>query len=168
VPERVHASTLRRRGSASHSRMPLPTASRPAAGGPAEPLPWTWVEERLTGTWNFWLATFSPEHGPHTRPVWCLWCDAGLLFTCSPTSRKARDFLAEPRVSVHAELEREVVVVDGAVEDARPSDVEVGAYEAKYGWRPPEGQRWFVVRPRCAYASIEASYPAQATRFDFA
>jgi pyridoxine/pyridoxamine 5'-phosphate oxidase len=148
--------------------MPEPTASRPAVPGHAETLPWAWAEERLTGAWNFWLATATPQRGPHMRPIWALWCDDGLLFTTSPTSRKARDFLADRRVSVHAELEREVVVVDGTVEEASPKATDIDAYEAKYGWRPPESQRWFVVRPRRAYAAIEASYPARATSFDFA
>lgn len=147
--------------------MPEPIASRAAVRGHVETLPWTWVEERLTAAWNFWLCTSSPERGPHTRPIWALWCDAGLVFTSSPTSRKARDFVADPRVSVHAELEREVVVVDGVVAEARPSTAEIDAYVAKYGWRPPDGQRWFVVRPLRSYAAIEASYPAQATSFDF-
>lgn len=130
-------------------------------------LPWSWVEERLGGAWNFWLATASPEHGPYTRPVWGLWCDAGLLFTSSATSRKARDFLADPRVSVHAELEREVVVLDGDVVEVSPADAELAAYAAKYGWTPPPVQRWFAVRPRSAYAAIEASFPEQATDFEF-
>jgi pyridoxine/pyridoxamine 5'-phosphate oxidase len=147
--------------------MPEPIASRPAVRGHLDLLSWTWVEERLTGAWNFWLCTSSPEYGPHARPVWGLWCDVGLLFTTSPTSRKARDFTADPRVSVHAELEREVVVVDGVVVESLPSTAEVDGYVAKYGWRPPEGQRWFAVQPLRAYASIEASHPAQATSFDF-
>ena len=128
--------------------MPEPIASRPAFAGHEETLPWAWAERRLAGAWNYWLATATAERGPHVRPIWALWCDAGLLFTTSPTSRKARDFLAEPRVSVHAELEREVLVVDGTVTEASPTEAETGAYAEKYGWRPPASQRWFLVRPR--------------------
>jgi len=147
--------------------MPEPTASRPAFRSHHETLPWAWAEQKLADAHNFWLATATPEHGPHTRPVWGHWGDAGLLFTTSPTSRKARDFNVDPRVSVHAELEREVVVIEGTVEEVPQSDADIDGYAAKYGWRPPEGQRWFVVRPRRAYAAIEATYPAQATNFDF-
>lgn len=147
--------------------MPEPSSSQPAFGGHSETLPWAWAEERLTDAWNYWLATATRERGPHVRPIWGLWCDAGLLFTTSPTSRKARDFCADARVSVHAELEREVVVVDGTVEEVSPSTADVDAYDAKYDWRPPESQRWFVVRPLRAYVAIEASYPSRATSFEF-
>ena len=90
-----------------------------------------------------------------------------MIFTSSPSSRKAEDFLAEPRVTVHAELEREVAVIEGVVVRGSPAPAEVDAYGAKYGWTPPESQYWYVVRPRRGYASIEASYPMRATRFDF-
>jgi pyridoxine/pyridoxamine 5'-phosphate oxidase len=129
-------------------------------------LSWEWVDERLGSAWNYWLATTSAA-GPYTRPVWCLWCEDGLLFTSSPSSRKARDFLADPRVSVHPELVREVVVVEGVVEPADPDEGLIGAYERKYGWRPPAAQGWFLVRPRRVYAADEATYPASATTFDF-
>jgi pyridoxine/pyridoxamine 5'-phosphate oxidase len=128
-------------------------------------LPWDWVDERLDRSWNYWLTTTSAA-GPYTRPVWCLWSGGGLLFTTSTSSRKARDFLADPRVSLHPELVREVVVVDGRVEPAVPNDAAIEAYERKYGWRPPAEQAWFVVRPMRVYAADEATFPASATFFD--
>jgi nitroimidazol reductase NimA-like FMN-containing flavoprotein (pyridoxamine 5'-phosphate oxidase superfamily) len=127
---------------------------------------WAWVEERLRTCHNYWLATASPEHGPYVRPVWCLWGGGTLLFTASATSRKARDFTADPRVSVQLELVREVVVLDGDVEAAAPDAAAVAAYEQKYGWRPLAAQRWYRVRPRSCYAAIEETYPASAIRFD--
>jgi pyridoxine/pyridoxamine 5'-phosphate oxidase len=130
-------------------------------------LTWDWVEQRLETTWNFWLTTMSLEHGPHSRPIWCLWQDEALLFTSSPRSRKAREFAAEPRVSVHLELVREAVVLDGVVEEANPDAAAVDAYAEKYGRRPPDGQQWYAVRPRSCYAAEEATYPESATRFLF-
>lgn len=147
--------------------MPEPTTSRPAFRGHDETLPWSWVLGKFAETHNFWLATATPEHGPHTRPVWALWNEDGLLFTTGANSRKARDFKVEPRVAVHSELQREVVVVDGTVEAVSPTEADIDAYAAKYGWHPPGGQSWFVVRPRRVYAAIEETYPAQATNFDF-
>jgi hypothetical protein len=147
--------------------MPTPTTSRPAARGHEATLPWEWAAERLVGSRNFWLSTYSAERGPHARPIWALWTEDGLLFTSSSTSRKARDFGAEPRVSVHAELLREVVVVEGTVEEASPSPPQVEAYAGKYGWTPPDSQTWYVVRPARAYAAIEALYPEQATDYAF-
>jgi nitroimidazol reductase NimA-like FMN-containing flavoprotein (pyridoxamine 5'-phosphate oxidase superfamily) len=128
---------------------------------------WEWVEERLVSARNFWLAT-STDHGPYVRPVWCLWHEGVLLFTSSPTSRKARAIAADPRVSVHLELVREVVVLDGTVEEADPTAEAADAYAEKYGWRPPAAQRWYVLRPLSCYAADEATYPESATVFTLA
>lgn len=125
---------------------------------------WEWVEERLASAWNFWLAT-STERGPYVRPVWCLWRNGMLLFTSSRTSRKARAIAADPRVSVHLELVREVVVLDGSAEETEPDPEAVDAYAAKYGWRPPPEQSWYLVRPVRCYAADEASYPESAALF---
>jgi nitroimidazol reductase NimA-like FMN-containing flavoprotein (pyridoxamine 5'-phosphate oxidase superfamily) len=125
------------------------------------------VEERLGSARNFWLAT-STDRGPYVRPVWCLWRDGTLLFTSSPTSRKARAIAADPRVSVHLELVREVVVLDGRVEETEPTAEAADAYAEKYGWRPPAGPRWYGMRPARCYAADEATYPESATVFTLA
>jgi len=127
-------------------------------------LPWEWADERLERAWNYWIATTSAD-GPHVRPVWCLWRDGSLLFTTSRTTQMARDFVADPRVAVHPELVREVVVVSGLVEATDPDADAVGAYERKYDWRPPASQEWFAVHATSVYAADEATYPASATRF---
>lgn len=147
--------------------MTAPSTSRPAVRGHEGTLPWEWAAERLESSRNFWLSTYSAERGPHARPIWALWTDDGLLFTSARTTRKARDFEVEPRVSVHAELVREIVVVEGTVEEASPSAGEIEAYAGKYGWTPPDSQTWYVVRPARAFAAIEALFPAQATEYRF-
>jgi transketolase N-terminal domain/subunit len=102
--------------------------ARARAGGDRRvKVTWDWVEERLVSARNFWLAT-STERGPYVRPVWCLWRDGALLFTSSPTSRKVRAIKADPRVSVHLELVREVVVLDGTVEETEPAPEAADAY----------------------------------------
>jgi nitroimidazol reductase NimA-like FMN-containing flavoprotein (pyridoxamine 5'-phosphate oxidase superfamily) len=130
-------------------------------------LPWAWVEERLLDTWNYWLATASEARGPHVRPIWCVWWDGALLFTSSPSSRKLRDLGADPRAAVHLELVREVVVLEGRVDETTPDQNATAAYAAKYGWLPPVAQRWYALRPSSVYAALEETYPASATRFDF-
>lgn len=129
-------------------------------------LAWAWVEERLAGAHNYWLAVNRPGRAPHVRPVWCLWADEALLFTSSAGSLKARAFAADPRVSVQLELEREVVVVEGLVEETAPPPETVAAYAAKYGWTPPASQSWYRVRPTRVYAADEPTYPDSATTFD--
>ena len=128
---------------------------------------WEWVEDRLGSAWNFWLAVITPR-GPYVRPVWCVWHDGMLVFTSSPTSRKARAIAADPRVSVQLELVREVVVLEGVAVEATPAPSAIEAYAAKYAWLPPETQRWYVVRPSRCYAADEATYPESAALFGLA
>jgi nitroimidazol reductase NimA-like FMN-containing flavoprotein (pyridoxamine 5'-phosphate oxidase superfamily) len=128
-------------------------------------LPWSWAEERLAGAHNYWLATAGGGGRPYLRPVWCVWHDGGLVLTASPASRKIRNALANPAVSVALELVREVVVVDGMLAEVDAATDAVAAYEAKYAWRRPAAQRWYRVSPSRVYASEEATYPESATRF---
>ena len=128
-------------------------------------LAWEWVEERLVGTHNYWLATVDAEARPYVRPVWCVWHDGLLVFTASPTSRKVRNLLANPHVSVQLELVREVVVVEGEARECDPTPSALAAYAAKYDWQPPPGQRWYAVRPRRIHASDEATSPESNATF---
>jgi hypothetical protein len=41
------------------------------------------------------------------------------------------------------------------------------AYEAKYDWRPEDGEGWFRLQPRRALAWLERDYVKSPTRFDF-
>jgi nitroimidazol reductase NimA-like FMN-containing flavoprotein (pyridoxamine 5'-phosphate oxidase superfamily) len=128
-------------------------------------LPWEWVEERLASAHNYWLATVEGDGPPYVRPVWCVWRSGALVFTASPTSRKVRNLLASPGVSVQLELVREVVVVEGDAGPREPSEELRAAYEAKYNWQPPAGQGWYAVVPSNIYAADEATYPASSTTF---
>ena len=128
-------------------------------------LPWEWVEERLVSAHNYWLATVSADGRPYVRPVWCVWRDGSLVFTASRSSRKVRNLLASPAVSVQLELVREVVVVEGDAAEQEPSEDILAAYVAKYDWTPPPGQGWYRVVPSRIYAADEATYPASSTTF---
>jgi hypothetical protein len=128
-------------------------------------LPWEWVEERLAAAHNYWLATVEPGGRPYVRPVWCVWRGGALVFTASPTSRKVRNLLASPPVSVQLELVREVVVLEGDARPYEPGDDLLAAYVAKYGWQPPSSQAWYGVVPSSIYAADEATYPESSTRF---
>ena len=127
---------------------------------------WEWVEQRLAGTHNYWLAVNRADRAPYVRPVWCAWDGRALLFTSSPRSLKARLFVLDPRVSVQLELEREVVVVEGVVGESSPSDERIAAYAAKYRWTPPPAQQWYEIAATRVYASDEATYPEGASSFD--
>jgi nitroimidazol reductase NimA-like FMN-containing flavoprotein (pyridoxamine 5'-phosphate oxidase superfamily) len=123
------------------------------------------VEERLLSAHNYWLATIDADLRPYVRPVWCVWHGGVLVFTAGPRSRKVRNLLARPAVSVQLELVREVVVVEGEAAASAPDDALLRAYEAKYAWLPPAAQRWYAVGARRVYAADEATYPESATTF---
>ena len=126
-------------------------------------LPWSWAEERLVSAHNYWVAT----SGPHASPVWALWRDGVLVFSCSPRSRKARELARDPRVVVHLESGDEVVIVEGEVQRVVADAVLIDEYERKYAYRADPGEGWYRVVPRRVLAWTEPGYPRDATRFDF-
>ena len=148
--------------------MSEPSARRPGFQGYGVPedrdglLPWGWAEERLVGAHNYWLATA----GPHASPVWALWRDGGLVFSCSPRSRKARAIGADPRVVVHLESGAEVVIVEGEAEQIEATPEILAEYERKYGWRADPNEGWYRVGVRRVLAWREADFPRSTTRFD--
>jgi hypothetical protein len=146
---------------------PRPSRPRfPGYGVPEEPegmLPWAWAEERLAGAHNYWISTV----GPHASPVWALWRDGGLVFSCGARSSKARDLARDPRLVAHLESGEEVVIVEGTVEPVTAPDDLLDEYEHKYDFRPESGEGWYRVAPRRVLAWREQDYPRSATRFDF-
>jgi pyridoxamine 5'-phosphate oxidase-like protein len=36
-------------------------------------LPWSWAEERLAQSHDYWVATVQPDGRPHLMPVWGVW-----------------------------------------------------------------------------------------------
>jgi len=126
-------------------------------------LPWSWAEERLVSAHNYWVAT----SGPHASPVWALWHDGTVVFSCSPRSRKARELARDARVVVHLESGDEVVIVEGEVQRVVADAVLVDEYERKYAYRADLGEGWYRVVPRRVLAWTEPGYRRDATRFDF-
>jgi pyridoxine/pyridoxamine 5'-phosphate oxidase len=129
-------------------------------------LDWSWAEERLLASRNYWIVTASSEGEPSAAPVWGVWADGAVYFGTDPNSRKGRNLARDPRAVVHLESGDEVVILHGEVELSEVDEAILDAYEAKYGYRPP-GTRLFRLRPRRALAWLEAEYPKTATRFDF-
>src|SRR5437870_13479915 len=99
-----------------------PHASRPRMPGygivgPDEGtglLPWSWAEEQLSTSRNFWLATRWPDGRPHVMPVWAIWHGGALWFSSSKQSRKARNLAADPRRVLTTEDSQNPVIVEGA------------------------------------------------------
>jgi Pyridoxamine 5'-phosphate oxidase len=118
-------------------------------------LEWTWAEDRLADAHNYWVAT----SGPHASPVWGLWQDGGVLFSCGPRSRKARALTDDARIVVHLESGADTVIVEGVAERAPATDAHLAAYEAKYEYRASASEAWYRVTPNRAFAWREADYP---------
>jgi hypothetical protein len=76
-------------------------------------LPWSWAEERLAASLDYWVATVWPDGRPHVVPVWGIWHDRALVFSCSRASRKARNLAHDPRCVVTTADPLEPVIVEG-------------------------------------------------------
>jgi PPOX class probable F420-dependent enzyme len=138
-------------------------------------LPWSFAAERLERTRNYMLATVTPEGAPHVMAVWGVWLDDAFYFSTSPTSRKARNIAANPRVVITADDPRNAVIVEATVtklDDAATAKRVVAAYNTKYAWETPEDEPFLVARPHKVFAFIETSesesqFAETATRWRF-
>jgi pyridoxine/pyridoxamine 5'-phosphate oxidase len=129
-------------------------------------LPWSWVEERLAASRNYWVVTSRDDGAPSAAPVWGVWVEGAVYFGTNPRSEKGRNLARDPRAVIHLESGDEVVILHGEVEVRDVEDSVLDAYEVKYGYRPP-GKSLFRLRPALALSWLEADYPKTATRFDF-
>jgi PPOX class probable F420-dependent enzyme len=162
--------------------MEQPRASRPHMPGygilgPAEGtglLPWTWAEERLTKSHDYWLATVRPDGRPHVMPVWGVWDDGAVWFSSSLGSRKAKNLEVNPRAVVTTDDALDPVIVEGDAKLARDeasiarftecvngkygTDYTVDFFGANGLWR---------LRPEWAFALHEGDFPGSPTRWVF-
>ncbi|MEU8392103.1 pyridoxamine 5'-phosphate oxidase family protein [Micromonospora sp. NPDC048843] len=113
------------------------------------------VEERLSRELNVWLCTVRRDGSPHLTPVWFVYLSATFWVGCESRSVKARNVVADPRVSVALESGDAPVVAEGAAHVHRsgfPSTV-VEAFARKYdGWDVgrqvgPDGERALLEIP---------------------
>lgn len=162
-----------------------PTPSRPHMPGYGPPagsdglLPWTWAEQRLEDSHNYWLATVRQDGRPHLMIIWGLWHFGVFYFSTSSRSRKARNLENNAHCVIGTEQAHEAVVVEGAAE--RLSDVEqikelLLLYQRKYDYDMSSMEEdilalrepFFAVRPRVAFGLDEKTFPQNATRWQFA
>jgi general stress protein 26 len=124
-------------------------------------LPWSWVEERLDRSRNYWLATVTPSGAPHLMPIWAVWRENGLWFSSARDSRKARNLANEARCTVSTDDPLEPVVVAGKarlIADRAALQRMLAAENAKYGtdYGPelvdPALNSVYELRPEWAFA----------------
>jgi PPOX class probable F420-dependent enzyme len=137
-------------------------------------LPWSWAVERLSTSHDYWLATTRPDGRPHVMPVWAMWHDTALWFSCSRDSRKAVNLRTEPRCVITTDNPREPVVVEGvaaAVTDPATLrlilDLENAKYHTTYGldMLDPEINPCFRVRPTRVFGLLESAFISSPTRW---
>jgi Pyridoxamine 5'-phosphate oxidase len=147
-------------------------------------LPWQWARERLEQTKNFWIVTSTLNGRPHAMPAWGVWMDdrQELFFSCAPSSRKNRNLLSNPRVSVAVDSTEEVVSLEGVARRCASSDEAGDGRTCATRWaqkyEPDETKReqsiafaqqnaMWIVTPERAFGIIEreAEFSSSATRW---
>jgi pyridoxine/pyridoxamine 5'-phosphate oxidase len=142
-------------------------------------MPWSWAEQRLEGSHNYWLATVRQDGRPHLMIVWGLWHQGVFYFITGSRSRKARNLESNAHCVIGTEQAHEEVVVEGAAGKLR--DVEqlkelLALYERKYDYDMSAMQEdilalrepIFAMRPSVAFGLEEKVVLQNATRWRFA
>lgn len=139
-------------------------------------LPWSWAEQRLRDSHDYWVATVRPDGGPHLMPVWAVWLQDCLWFSGSLRSRKIRNVTAAPAVSMSTEDPINPVVLEGTAEIVTEIPAIKGFLDtinAKYGtdypldFLNPTQNASVRVRPVRAFGLIEEDFEGSPTRWDF-
>jgi Pyridoxamine 5'-phosphate oxidase len=169
----------------SASRVNPPSARRPHMPGygikpPDEGtglLPWSWAQERLTASRNYWVVTAWPDGRPHAMPVWGIWHEGAFWFSSSKPSRKSKNLFADPRCVVTTEDAENPVVVEGIAELLTSPDdpatllsLENAKYSTEYGIESldPAANSSFRVRPQWAFGLQSSDFTGSPTRWVFA
>jgi hypothetical protein len=160
-----------------------PESSRPHMPGYGLPagnrglLPWSWAEQRLKKSHNYWISTAKPDGSPHTMVVWGLWQDGRLLFSTGSKSRKARNLAHNANCVVCTEHANEAVIVEGVAEtaDVAARRKFLGKYQGKYNFDMSSmkddilslKEPVFAVRPRVVFGLWEKHFQGKSTRWKF-
>jgi len=161
----------------------VPTSSRPQAKGYGFPtsskglLAWSWAEQRLKKSHNYWITTVKPNGSPHSMVVWGLWQDGRFLFSTGSQSKKARNLAENRHCIVCTENAAEAVIVEGVSEiaDLAARKKFLPVYERKYEFDMSTmksdilsmKEPVFSVRPALAFALWEKYFQSRSTRWKF-
>lgn len=162
----------------------IPKSTRPSIPGYGLPkskqglLPWSWAENRLKKSRQYWIATTRPDGRPHVMVVWALWQDGRLYFSTGKTSRKAQNLAKNPHCTMCAERADQAVILEGVVGTER--EVErirefIRRYEKKYKWKLGETadgllsleEPVFYLEPSVGFGFWEKKFATTATRWRF-
>jgi Pyridoxamine 5'-phosphate oxidase len=165
------------------SKSQRPKATRPYAPGYGFPkgtkglLSWSWAEQRLKKSHNYWIVTVKPDGSPHAMVVWGMWQDGCFLFSTGSGSRKARNLAANPSCIVCTEHAHEAIIAEGVAElaDLAARRKMIPAYERKYDWDLSAmkddmlsmKEPVFAVRPTVVFGLWEKHFQPKSTRWKF-
>jgi nitroimidazol reductase NimA-like FMN-containing flavoprotein (pyridoxamine 5'-phosphate oxidase superfamily) len=162
---------------ANRTKNRIPKASRPYMPGYGLPkgkeglLSWTWAEQRLKRSHNYWISTTRPDGRPHMMVIWSLWRDGAFYFSSGAESRKARNLAKNPYCVVGTEEADEAVVVEGEVsllpQDSKSSIFKPYENKYKYDMSAFTAEPVFVVKPTLVFGLPEKKYLKSATRWEF-
>jgi PPOX class probable F420-dependent enzyme len=137
-------------------------------------LPWSWAQERLTASRNYWVSSVWPDGRPHAMPVWGVWDEDVLWFSSGRRSRKARNLAADPRCVVTTEDANEPVIVEGRAElthehdsIARVAGLMSAKYESDISVEFLSAHATIRVRPTWAFAIAHDDFTGSPTRWVF-
>lgn len=139
-------------------------------------LPWAWAVEQLTSSRHFWAATTWPDGRPHITPVWAVWLDDALWFSCGGRSRKARNLTASPACSLTTQDPLDPVMLTGDAGVQRSPEAVaafLAALNAKYAtdydgaFFDPDVNWTVRVPPRTVIALRSDDFIGTPTRWTF-
>jgi len=164
-------------------RIPKPKASRPRipgyglTAGNKGLLPWSWAEQRLKKSHNYWISTVKPDGSPHTMVVWGLWQNGSFLFSTGSKSVKARNLAQNKACVVCSEGAQEAVIVEGVARIAGvpARRIFLTTYERKYKFDMKAMKQdilsmkepVFAVRPHVVFGLWEKYFVEKSTRWKF-
>ena len=136
-------------------------------------LPWSWAEERLANSRNYYLSTTRPDGHPHVMVVWGVCFGGRYYFSTGDNSQKARNLRTNPDCVVVTDVLTEAVILEGRVKKATgPKTLQEFArvYKQKYDWEmDPNGGDIYVLQPAKVFAFKEGAddFAQTATRWTF-
>lgn len=141
-------------------------------------LRWSWADQRLRRSRQYWIATTRGDGRPHVMVIWALWLDGALYFSTGSQSRKARNLARNAHCTMSTEKADEAVILEGRAEpEQNPDRIRqfLRLYERKYHWDMSGmaedllslKEPVFRLRPQVAFGLKEKTFQTSATRWRF-
>jgi len=132
-------------------------------------LPWSWAEQRLTKSHNYWISTARPDCTPHTMVVWGLWLEGKFYFSTGAKSRKAKNLANRPNCVICTEHAEQAVIVEGTAQLSSDPALRkrfAQLYQKKYAWDMSNfSEPVYAVTPKVAFGLYEKDFIGKATRW---